>query len=106
MAVMDERLPCVYILAKAYHSTLYTGVTSDLLGRVVQHRAGTFDGFTKRYAVRRLVWYEVGGTMDSAIRREKQIKRWPREYKYNLIERLNPTWDDLAIGLGLPPLTV
>jgi len=100
-----ERTPCVYILAKAYHSTLYTGVTSNLIGRILQHREGAFDGFTKRYRIHRLVWYEVGEEMDSAIRREKQIKRWRREFKYNLIERDNPPWDDLAVGLGLPPLT-
>ena len=99
-----ERTPCVYLLAKAYHSTLYTGVTSNLVGRIIQHREGTFDGFTKRYGIRRLVWYDVADTMEAAIKREKQIKRWPREYKYNLIEESNPTWDDLAVSLGLPPL--
>jgi putative endonuclease len=92
-------------LAKAYHSTLYTGVTSNLIGRVIQHREGRYDGFTKRYGIRRLVWYATGDTMEAVIKREKQIKRWPREYKYNLIEELNPAWNDLAVGLGLPPLT-
>jgi putative endonuclease len=99
-----ERIPCVYLLAKAYHSTLYTGVTSNLVGRIIQHREGTFDGFTKRYGIRRLVWYDVADTMEAVIQREKQTKRWPREYKYNLIEESNPTWDDLAVSLGLPPL--
>jgi putative endonuclease len=99
-----ERTPCVYLLAKAYHSTLYTGVTSNLVGRVIQHRDWTFGGFTKRYGVHRLVWYDVGDTMEAVIKREKQIKRWPREYKYNLIEESNPTWDDLAVSLGLSPL--
>ena len=99
-----ERTPCVYLLAAGYHGTLYTGVTSNLLGRIIQHREGTFDGFTKRYGVHRLVYYEVAQAMDAAILREKQIKRWRREYKYNLIERLNPAWNDLAVGLGLPPL--
>ena len=99
-----ERTPCVYLLAKAYHSTLYTSVTSNLIGRIIHHREETFDGFTKRYGIRRLVWYGVGDTMEAVIKREKQIKRWPREYKYNLIEELNPTWNDLAVGLGLPPL--
>ncbi|RIA44619.1 putative endonuclease [Hephaestia caeni] len=102
--VTIERTPCVYILARSYHGTLYTGVTSNLIGRIIQHREGSFEGFTKRYAIRRLVHYEVAETMEVAIHREKQIKRWPREYKYNLIERLNPTWNDLAVGLGLPPL--
>ena len=105
MVVEIERTPCVYLLAKAYHSTLYTGVTSNLIGRVIQHREGRFDGFTKRYGIRRLVWYATGDTMEAVIKREKQIKRWRREYKYNLIEELNPAWNDLAVGLGLPPLT-
>ncbi|MES2096203.1 MAG: GIY-YIG nuclease family protein [Pseudomonadota bacterium] len=99
-----ERIPCVYILATGFHGTLYTGVTSNLVGRIIQHRDGTFDGFTKRYGIKRLVYYEVGDTMESVILREKQIKRWKREYKYNLIERQNPGWNDLAVGLGLPPL--
>jgi putative endonuclease len=85
-------------------TTAPSGVTSDLLGRIVQHREGTFDGFTKRYGVHRLVYYDVAGTMAAAIAREKQIKRWRREYKYNLIERLNPAWNDLAVRLRLPPL--
>jgi len=99
-----ERTPCVYILARSYHGTLYTGVTSNLIGRVMQHRDGTFDGFTKRYGLRTLVYYETADTMGTAILREKQIKRWRREFKYNLIERLNPAWNDLAASLGLPSL--
>ncbi|MDB5681661.1 MAG: endonuclease, partial [Sphingomonas bacterium] len=71
-----ERIPCVYILAKCYHGTLYTGVTSNLMGRIMQHREGTFDGFTKKYGIYRLVYYEVGDAMDAVIQREKQIKRW------------------------------
>ena len=102
--VTIERTPCVYLLAAGYHSTLYTGVTSNLIGRLIQHREGTFDGFTKRYGIKRLVFHETAETMEAAIRREKQIKHWRREYKYNLIERLNPAWNDLAVGLGLPPL--
>jgi putative endonuclease len=102
--VERERIPCVYILARSYHGTLYTGVTSNLIGRIIQHREGTFDGFTKRYGIRTLVYHEVSDTMEAAIQREKQTKRWRRGYKYNLIERLNPTWNDLAAGLGLPPL--
>ena len=99
-----ERVPCVYILARSYHGTLYTGVTSNLVGRIIQHREGAFDGFTKRYGIRTLVYYEIADTMEAVIQREKQIKRWRREYKYNLIERLNPAWNDLAVELGLPPL--
>ncbi len=101
---MLDRTPCVYILASAYNGTLYTGVTSNLIARIIQHREGTFDGFTKRYQIHRLVYYETGGTMESAIVREKQIKRYKREWKRNLIERENPMWNDLAVGLGLDPL--
>ncbi|MGN6619685.1 MAG: GIY-YIG nuclease family protein [Sphingomonas sp.] len=99
-----ERNPCVYILARSFHGTLYTGVTSNLIGRVIQHRDGRFDGFTKRYGIHIRVYYEATDTMEAAILREKQIKRWLREFKYNLIERENPTWNGLAVGLGLPPL--
>ena len=101
---MFQRTPCVYILASGFNGTIYVGVTSDLPGRIVQHREGTFGGFTARNGIKRLVWYEVGGTMESAIRREKQLKRWRRAWKMNLIERDNPRWEDLAVGLGLPPL--
>ena len=101
---MGERQPCTYLLASGPNGTLYTGVTSNLVGRVIQHRDGTFDGFTKRYHVKRLVWFAMADTMDAAILTEKRIKRWPRQFKANLIERDNPHWDDLAIGLGLPPL--
>lgn len=101
---MRERQPCVYILASRHYGTLYTGITSNLIGRVMQHRDGEFDGFTNEYSVRRLVWYEVADTMDAAILTEKRIKRWRRDWKIALIERNNPHWEDLAIGLGLPPL--
>jgi len=103
---MRERLPCVYILASGYNGTLYIGVTSNLIGRVIQHREGTFGGFTRRYGVYRLVWFEVGESMEAAIAREKQLKRWRRDWKRNLIERENPMWNDLAVGLGLEPLAV
>ena len=99
-----ERAPCVYILAKASHSTLYTGVTSDLAGRIWQHREGLVPGFTKTYGIKRLVWFEFHETMESAILREKRIKRWPRAWKYDLIHELNPTWRDLAEDLGFQPL--
>ncbi len=103
---MRERLPCVYILASAYNGTLYVGVTSNLIGRVIQHRTGTFDGFTRRYGVHRLVWFEAAETMEAAIAREKQVKRYRRDWKRNLIERENPMWNDLAVELGLEPLAV
>jgi putative endonuclease len=99
-----ERLPCVYMLASGRHGTLYIGVTSDLMARVHQHRSGMVPGFTKRNNVKRLVWYAAGGDMGSAIRRERQMKEWRRDWKIALIERDNPHWEDLAIPLGFPPL--
>ncbi|MES2019900.1 MAG: GIY-YIG nuclease family protein [Pseudomonadota bacterium] len=99
-----EREPCVYILASGFNARLYVGVTSNLIGRILQHRAGTFYGFTKRYAIKRLVWYDTADTMESAIATEKRLKKWPRDFKKNLIERDNPHWDDLAVALGLPAL--
>ena len=99
-----DRQPCVYLLARASHSTFYTGVTSNLLGRIHQHREELADGFTKRYGIKRLVWFEAHDTMEQAIVREKRIKRWPREWKYALIHRENPTWRDLAEDFGFPPL--
>jgi putative endonuclease len=99
-----EKNPCVYMLAKASHSTLYTGVTSDLSGRIWQHREGLIRGFTLRYGIKRLVWFEAHETMESAFLREKRIKRWPRTWKYDLIHRQNPIWRDLAEDFGFPPL--
>jgi len=99
-----ERKPCVYILASRPHGTLYIGVTSDLTGRLWQHRNDALAGFTARYGVHRLVRFEMFADMPSAIAREKQLKRWRRQWKINLIENENPHWADLAVGLGLPPL--
>ncbi|WP_420141092.1 GIY-YIG nuclease family protein [Sphingomonas sp.] len=99
-----ERSPCVYILASGYNGSLCVGVTSNLIGRIAQHRAGTFDGHTRRYGIHRLVYFEVAETMMAAIAREKQVKRYRREWKRNLIERENPAWNDLAVGLGLEPV--
>ena len=100
-----ERHPCVYILASAFNGTLYVGVTSDLAARIVQHREDTFDGFTRRHGIKRLVYVEAVERMDAAIVREKQVKRYKRDWKRNLIERDNRWWDDLAPALfGLPPL--
>ncbi|MEI5689051.1 GIY-YIG nuclease family protein [Sphingomonas kyungheensis] len=96
--------PCVYILASRRYGTLYIGVTSNLLARLVQHREGLIPGFTKAYGVRRLVWYERHATMEAAIIREKQLKEWRRAWKIVLIEAQNADWVDLAIGLGLPPM--
>ena len=99
-----ERLPCVYLLASGFHGTLYTGVTSDLLGRIHQHREEQTLGFTARYGVKRLVWLEVHEVMESAIRREKSIKRWQRKWKIELVEKENPTWRDLAEDFGFESL--
>lgn len=103
-SMRDERQPCVYILANKPHGTIYIGVTSDLVARIWQHRNGALDGFTSRYKVHRLVRYELFGDMEAAIVREKQLKRWHRQWKINLIESDNPDWHDLAVGLGLEPL--
>jgi putative endonuclease len=92
------------MLASRHYGTLYTGVTSNLIGRVIQHRDGTFDGFTKEHGVKRLVWFDATDTMENAIIAEKRIKRWRRDWKVALIERDNPQWEDLAIALGLPPM--
>ena len=99
-----DRQPCVYILARASHSTLYTGVTSNLPGRIYQHRESVFHGFTQRYGIKRLVWFEAHETMESAILREKRIKRWLRLWKYELVHAANPTWRDLAEDFGFEPL--
>ena len=99
-----ERYPCVDILARSSHGTLYTGVTSNLVQRIHQHRAGTFGGYTKDYGIKRLVWFERHETMDTAILREKRIKRWLRAWKYELINAMNPTWRDLAEDFGFEPL--
>jgi putative endonuclease len=96
--------PCVYFLASRDHGTLYIGVTSDLLARVYQHRTNQKQGFTSKYAVHQLVRFESFADMPAAIAREKQLKRWHRQWKINLIESENPQWIDLAVGLGLPPL--
>lgn len=95
--------PCVYIMASKPRGTLYTGVTSDLIRRVWQHREGLIDGFTKRYDVKMLVWYEEHETMPQAIAREKAIKNWHRDWKIRLIEEMNRYWADLygkIIGSG------
>ena len=89
----------IYILASKYNGTLYIGVTNDLLKRVYEHKNNFVDGFTKQYGVHRLVYYEVFNSIESAITREKQIKKWRREWKINLIEKDNPKWDDLYDSL-------
>jgi len=98
MVGRDSLIGC-YIMTNQMHGTLYIGVSSQLITRVAQHRAGEIDGFTKRYGLKRLVWYEFHDTIVGALQREKSLKRWPRDWKTNLIERTNPHWDDLFDGL-------
>ena len=90
-----NREPCVYLLASRRNGTLYTGVTSDLVKRVWEHKNNVAEGFTKRYGVHRLVWYELYSNIESAIAREKAIKEWKRQWKLELIKSLNPDWRDL-----------
>jgi putative endonuclease len=85
----------VYILTNKPYGTLYTGVTSDLVKRVWQHREGLAEGFSKQHGLKTLVWYERHESMLEAIAREKRIKRWHRDWKVNLIQSMNPTWIDL-----------
>jgi len=99
-----EKQPCVYVLASGVNGTLYVGVTSNLIVRVYQHRENLVEGFTSRYGVHNLVWYEVHEQMESAILREKQIKKWSRVAKKRLIELVNPTWQDLWVSLTSPSL--
>lgn len=91
----DEKCPAVYILASRRNGTLYTGVTAALWNRVAAHKDGSIPGFTQKYGVKTLVWYEHQHTMESAIKRETRIKGWKRKWKLELIECLNPTWRDL-----------
>ena len=108
-----EKQACVYLLASNRNGTLYVGVTSNLIGRTWQHREHVVEGFSKRYEVIHLVWYELHPTMESAIQREKRIKKWNRAWKVRLIDESNPSWRDLwpditgqvpkANVLGFPP---
>jgi len=90
-----ERRYFVYILASKRNGTLYTGVTSDLANRTWQHKSDLIAGFTKRYGVHRLVWFEEFADIYEAIAREKQIKGWNRAWKIRLLEKQNPEWRDL-----------
>jgi putative endonuclease len=90
-----EKVSYVYMLASGRYGTLYIGVTSDLVQRVWQHRAAFAEGFTKEYAVKRLVWFETHSDIVCAITREKQLKKWNRVWKIELIQKQNPHWRDL-----------
>ena len=85
----------VYMMTNRRHGTTYTGVTGQFLRRIVQHRDGLVEGFTKRYSLKRLVWFEMHDGIVTAILREKSIKKCPRDWKINLIERDNPHWENL-----------
>jgi putative endonuclease len=92
--------PVVYILASKRNGTLYVGVTSNLAGRIEAHRSGVADGFTKKYEVKTLVYFELHADMYEAIQREKRIKKWNRAWKIALIEQGNPEWKDLSDQAG------
>jgi putative endonuclease len=94
-AYIVAKQPAVYILASKRNGTLYIGVTSDLVKRVWQHRNDLIEGFTKKYGVHRLVYYETHTDMTEAIRREKRLKKWNRAWKIELIQKKNPEWIDL-----------
>jgi putative endonuclease len=89
------KVPAVYILASGPRGTLYIGVTSNLPARIHQHRNDLVAGFTRKYAVHTLVWFELHVTMESAICREKALKEWKRAWKLQLVESTNPDWNDL-----------
>ena len=97
---MGQRRYWVYILASRIGGTLYIGITSDLVRRVYQHREEGGGGFTKRYGVSRLVYFEQFDDPENAIRREKRLKKWTRAWKIALIEKDNPNWDDLYPGIA------
>jgi putative endonuclease len=92
---MLDRSYFVYLLASRRNGTLYIGVTNDLVRRVWEHKQGLVEGFTKEYGVKQLVWFEQTESIESAIQREKQIKKWNRAWKLELIEKSNPAWKDL-----------
>ena len=96
---MSAKFPCVYILASKPYGTLYIGVTSDLRKRIWQHKNNLVEGFSHKYRVHRLVWYELHESRYTAIEREKNLKNWKRNWKISLIEQQNPYWTDLYPGL-------
>jgi putative endonuclease len=90
----------VYMLASRRHGTLYLGVTNNLARRVWEHKTKAVPGFSAKYGVDRLVWYECYDRIDEAIAREKALKKWRRDWKLRLIEEMNPEWEDLYLGLN------
>jgi putative endonuclease len=95
----EEKSYYVYILASNQNGTLYTGITNSLVRRIFEHKTKYFKGFTEKYGVDKLVYYEIYGSPNDAIHREKCIKKWNRDWKLNLIEKNNPTWKDLSVDL-------
>jgi putative endonuclease len=91
----EEKQPAVYIVSNRKHGLPYIGVTSALWNRIHDHKNGTFEGFTSKYKLSNLVWYEHHHSMEDAIRREKQLKKWKRRWKLELIDTFNPSWRDL-----------
>ena len=91
-----SKSPCVYILASQKNGTLYIGVTSNLIRRLWQHKNNQLPGFTQKHCVHKLVYFEQHETMESAILREKKLKKWERQWKIELIEKKNPHWNDLV----------
>jgi putative endonuclease len=96
---MRQKYSYTYILASKRNGTLYIGVTADLIKRVYKHKNNLIEGFTKKYGVHRLVYYETFENIENAIMREKQLKRWNRKWKLELIEQVNPNWEDLYFKL-------
>ncbi len=96
--------PTVYIMANRRNGAIYTGVTSNLMLRIQQHREETYNGYSKRVEAKLLVWYEQHATMETAIIREKRVKNWNRQWRVNLIEAENAEWHDIAIDFGFQPL--
>ena len=97
--MIQNKQPAVYLLASQRNGTLYIGVTSNLVKRIREHKNNIFEGFTQKYQVHCLVYYELQGSMEAAILREKQLKKWKRAWKLRLIEENNPLWADLNESL-------
>ena len=102
----EEKRPSVYIITNRFHGVLYIGVTSDLWQRIWEHKNGRFDGFSKKYGLGLLVWYEGHHSMPSAIHREKRLKKWARDWKLQLVDEFNPSWRDLHEEIDLDTRTV
>jgi putative endonuclease len=94
-----EHVYAGYIMSNVFRGVMYTGITSNLPNRATQHREGLLEGFTKKYQLKKLVFYQLFGDVTEAITFEKRLKRWRREWKFELIERTNPAWDDLYPAL-------